>query len=221
MAALPEIAALASKDLCLGKIDGRSVEDLSMTLHVKPRPFTVEEYARMGQAGVFRPDERVELIEGEILAMSPQNRPHASRTARLTTLLVRAFGDTHEIRVGLPLTLGEYSEPEPDFAVVSLLEADRAPRHPAGADLVIEVSDASLPFDRAEKASLYAKAGISDYWILNLRGSRLEVRRHPEPDPDSLYGFNYSTVEVYTAGQMVSPLAFPERSFQVSELLGL
>ena len=92
--------------------------------------------------------------------MSPANPPHASRIARLTTTLVRLFGDTHEIRVQLPLTLGLNSEPDPDFALVRLEVAHGAARHPDTADLVIEISNSSLSLERNEKASLYAKAGI-------------------------------------------------------------
>ena len=105
-----------------------------MGLNLKPRKFTVEEYARMGEAGVFSSGERVELIEGEIIPTSPQNRQHASRIARLNTLLVGHFGKTHEIRVQLPLTLGQHSEPEPDFALVTLAAADQSHRHPTCAE---------------------------------------------------------------------------------------
>lgn len=190
-----------------------------VTLHVKPRKFTVEEYARMGEAGVFAPDERVELIEGEIIPVPPQNPPHASRISRLTTLFVRHFGDTHEIRVQLPLTLNPYSEPEPDFALVAL---DRpAARHPDGADLVLEIADSSLPFDRNEKASLYAKSGIADYWILSLKKQRLEVRRDPVENPETAYGWGYQSLTVLGPDAGVSPLFAPEATFQVAALLGL
>jgi Uma2 family endonuclease len=192
-----------------------------MSIDVRPRKFTVAEYAKMGEAGVFAPDERVELIEGEIIPVSPQNRRHASRVARLNTLLVRSFGETHEIRVQLPLTLGEISEPEPDFALVPFEVADQAPRHPGGADLVLELSDSSLGFDRNQKASLYAKAGIGEYWVLNLRHGRLEVRQQPAPHPDSAYGFDYSRLTILAPGQSAAPLFAPQTSFDVATLLGL
>lgn len=192
-----------------------------MSIDVRPRRFTVEEYAKMGEAGVFAPDERVELIEGEIIPVSPQNRRHASRIARLNTMLVQKFGQTHEIRVQLPLTLGEISEPEPDFALVRLEVADEAPRHPGGADLVLELSDSSLSFDRNQKASLYAKAGIGEYWVLNLRHERLEVRQAPAPNPEAAYGFDYSRLTVVAPGQSVAPLFAPGVEFAVSTLLGL
>ena len=189
-------------------------------LHLKPRKFTVAEYARMGDSGVIPADERVELIEGVVLPLSPQNRRHASRTARITTIFVTAFGSTHEIRVQLPLTLGEYSEPEPDFALVSFEVADAAVRHPGSADLVLEISDTSLAFDRQEKASLYAMAGIQDYWLLNLRHRRLEVRRGPAPNSEAAFGWEYSSVTIYAEGQSLSPLFAPNVIFEVSALLG-
>lgn len=192
-----------------------------MTLHVKPRKFSVEEYARMGEAGIFPPGERVELIEGEIIPVSPQNRRHASRTARINTWLVKEFGDTHEIRVQLPLTLNSHSEPDPDFALVLLEVADAAVRHPECADLVIEIADSSLSFDRTEKASVYAKAGIPDYWVLNLPHMRLEVRREPAQDSESTYGWGYTSLTILAPGLSISPLCDPRVSFSVSKLLGL
>ncbi len=161
-----------------GQAESRRFQKIrDMSLNLTPRKFSVEEYARMGEAGIFAPDERVELLEGEIIPVSPQDPRHASRVARMNTLLVRCFGDSHEIRVQLPLTLGSQSEPEPDFAVVPFAVADQATRHPDTADLVIEVANTSLSFDRNEKASLYAKAGVPEYWLLNLNARRLEIRK--------------------------------------------
>jgi len=189
-----------------------------MSLNVKRRRFTVDEYARMGDAGIFAPDERVELIEGEIIKVSPQNPPHARLISRLTTRLVKLFGDTHEIRVQLPLTLGMASEPEPDFSLVRLENAEGPYRHPDVADLVIEIADSSLRFDRRRKASLYAKFGLPDYWILNTRHQRVEVHRAPTERPESAYGWDYSHLTVMARGQTVSPLRWPEVSFTVEEL---
>lgn len=191
-----------------------------MSLNVKPRKFSVEEYARMGEAGVFRPDERVELIEGEIIPVSPHNRRHALRLAKLNSLLVFAFGKTHDVRVQLPLTLGSYSEPEPDFALVALANSEEGERHPGGADLVIEISDSSVSFDRHEKASLYAKSGIAEYWLLNLRSRRLEVRQAPGPSDEAIYGWDYTRLTILAPGQTVTPLFATDSSFEVAILLG-
>lgn len=180
----------------------------------------MQEYARMGEAGIFAPDERVELLEGDIVPVSPQDPRPASRVAALTALLVRCFGDDHEIRVQLPLTLGTHSEPEPDFALVPFEVATQAGRHPETADLVIEVANTSISFDRDEKASLYAKAGIPDYWILNLNAHRLEVRRKPVEDPTGAYGHGYADLSVWTPGQEVAPGFAPGIAFEVGRLLG-
>ncbi|MBX3170305.1 MAG: Uma2 family endonuclease [Candidatus Eremiobacteraeota bacterium] len=184
-----------------------------MTVKVQHRRFTVKEYAKMGDAGIFAPGERVELLEGKIIAVSPQNPRHARRISRLTTLFVGLFGQTHEIRVQLPLTLSKFSEPEPDFALVSFQASDDAWRHPVGADLVLEISDSTLSLDRNKKARIYAQAGIADYWILNMAKKRLEVRRAPGEE-------GYSNLTLLTPGQTISPLAFPDVNLQVADLLG-
>lgn len=191
-----------------------------MSLNVQPRKFSVEDYARMGEAGVFRPDERVELIEGEIVPMSPHNRRHALRIAKLNALLVKAFAHSHDVRVQLPLTLGTHSEPEPDFAVVALEQSEEGERHPTGADLVMEVADSSVPFDRSEKASLYAKAGIAEYWLLNLRSRRLEVRLLPGPSSEAPYGWDYAQLTLLAPGQTVAARFAPDTEFEVGLLLG-
>ena len=173
----------------------------------------------MGDAGIFAPGERVELIEGEIIPVSPQNPLHAKIVERLTTLLVMNFGKTHGIRVQLPLTLTGHSEPEPGFALVSLAHERSGPRHPASADLVIEVADSSLSFDRGEKASLYAKVGIPDYWIVNARNRRVEIRRDPAECIDAVYGWEYTTLNILAPSQKVSPLFSPEVILEISDLL--
>ena len=195
-------------------------ELLNMTLHVAPRKFTVEEYARMGEAGVFRPDERVELIEGEILPMTPQNLPHARRIEQLNTRFVLCFSETHFVRVQLPLTLGEHSEPEPDFAIVPQAVSATSERHPDTADLVIEISDTSLSYDRNEKASLYAKFGIPEYWILNLKNRRLEVRTRPSQNPEGTFQWSYSEIRLLAPEESISPAFAPAVNFPVGELLG-
>lgn len=186
---------------------------------VATRKFTPDEYYRMADMGIFAPGERVELIEGEIVPLSPQNKPHASRTGRINTLLVRAYGDTHDVRVQLPLSLPPASEPEPDFAVVPIAWVEEAARHPQNADLVLELADTSLRYDRTEKASVYAKAGIPEYWVLNLAQQCLEVHLDPGPDPEAPFGHAYRSRRVYQASQQVVPSRL-SGSFQVRDLLG-
>ena len=144
------------------------------------RRLRVSEYHRMIDAGVFDEDEHLELLAGFLVRMSPQGALHARTIQRLNRLLVRALGDDHVVRPQLPLTLGEDAEPEPDLAVVVACEADSAAGHPHHAILVVEVAADSLERDRGVKAALYARAGIPDYWIVNLAEGTIEVYRDPE-----------------------------------------
>lgn len=187
-----------------------------MSLQLRTRKFTVKEYARMIKAGVFDASERVELIEGEIIPLSPQNPRHADLITDLTSLFFRAFDSTHLIRVQLPLTLGKRSEPEPDFALVSRA-APKSRRHAERADLIIEISESSLTKDRRSKGQLYAQFSQPEYWILNLKHTRLEVRRQPT---QTEYGFAYEDLMVLSPGQSIAPLFAPERVFEVAQLLG-
>jgi Uma2 family endonuclease len=136
----------------------------------------------MYDAGLFR-EERVELLDGEIIAMSPQNNPHASTVARITNLLIPSIGRKFSVRVQLPIHLDEWSEPEPDFAVCVHDPDDYASGHPEPAAilLLIEVADASLAFDRKRKRAAYARAGIPDYWIVNLPDRCVEASSRPDP----------------------------------------
>lgn len=154
-----------------------SLPDLS------PRPFSVADYHRMIDAGILAEDERVELLEGVIVLMSPQKDPHAHAIEELTFALARQIDDRHRLRCQLPLTLGEDSEPEPDLAVVLARGKDRpASGHPRSALLVIEVAGDSLRKDRLVKSRLYARAAIPEYWIVNLEDRCLEVYRDPDPE---------------------------------------
>ncbi|MBX3169025.1 MAG: Uma2 family endonuclease [Candidatus Eremiobacteraeota bacterium] len=187
-----------------------------MSIQLRTRKFTVKEYARMGEAGVFDDGERVELIEGEIVTLSPQNPQHARIIEELSALMFQSFASTHRILVQLPLTLGAYSEPEPDLALVRRGLPD-GERHPEVADLIIEVSRSTLSKDRRTKGALYAKYGQPEYWILNTKKMRLEVRRQPLALAD---GFGYKDLLVLTPGQTIAPLFAPEQVFEVSRLLG-
>jgi Uma2 family endonuclease len=122
---------------------------------------------------------RVELIEGEILQVSPHNYRHRTAIAFSTTVLVKLFGSTHVVQVQLPLDLGTYSQPEPDFSIVPIRQAREVDLHPTCHDLVIEISDSPLAFDR-RKGALYAQANIPEYWLVNLRKGVLEAQRDPK-----------------------------------------
>jgi Uma2 family endonuclease len=175
-----------------------------------PRRLSTEDYHRMIETGILGDDERVELLEGVIVAMSPQKDPHAWAIQWLNRLLVRALGDEFWVRPQLPLTLGSHNEPEPDLAVVS--SADRVKgRHPGTALLVVEVAGAdSLARDRKVKAPLYARFGILEYWIVDLEDEAVEVFREPDP-PAGAYRRSRTVREGILASEALPQVSFPVR----------
>ncbi|HEX4052917.1 MAG TPA: Uma2 family endonuclease [Tepidisphaeraceae bacterium] len=178
-----------------------------LTTEPTARRWSLDEYHRMGDLGFFR-DQRVELIAGEILEMAPQGSEHFSSICLCADALRRCFGSNHVIRVQGPLRFSDRSEPEPDVAVVPGQPRDYAAKsHPASALLVVEVSDTSLEFDQKGKASLYARAGIKDYWIVNLTDRTVEVYRDPVPDETSLFGFQYADKSIFTDKDRIKPFA--------------
>src|SRR5262245_7812575 len=185
----------------------------------KPRRWrwTVKDYYRIADLGLFI-DKRIELIEGEIFQLPPMKTPHAASLELTRFVVDRVFGPGHWIRLQLPLHFGPRSEPEPDIAVVPGGPRDYA-AHPTTALLIVEVSEATLSYDRRRKGSLYARAGIADYWIVNLNRRRLEVYRQPIPDPSRQYGFGYSSVQTFDSGEHASPLAAPQAKIAVTDLL--
>lgn len=148
------------------------------------RRFTADEVDRMVQAGVLSEDDPLELIDGELVVVSPQGPPHASVKNAVLRALGQAYaGSDAHVRSQDPLDLDEVSRPEPDVAIVRGSPLDYATRHPTGADtlLVVEVAWTSHDVDRA-KASVYARAGVPVYWLLDLRARRLEVHEQPRAD---------------------------------------
>ncbi len=186
---------------------------------VQLRRWTRDEYDRMIDAGVFTTEDHVELINGEIVTMTPQKSRHATAVRLADDALRRAFGEGVDVRAQLPLALSIDSEPEPDVAVVTGSPRDYRDAHPTTALLVLEVSDATLSFDRTRKAAMYARAGLADYWLLNLVDQILEVRRFPAPSTDSPDAWGYAVVEEYSAGDQVAPLERPHYLIAVAELL--
>jgi len=184
------------------------------------RLFTREEFERAGELGLFRSGERLELIGGEVVRkMSPQKTPHATSIGLGEKALREAFGPEFHVRNQLPLAIGDLDEPEPDLCVVRGSLRDYEDEHPTTAVLVLEVADSSVAIDRTVKASLYASAGIPDYWMLNLPERALEVFRDPEPDPKAPFGYSYRThLRVGVEGAM-TPLHAPGRVIAVADLL--
>lgn len=190
--------------------------------NIKSRRFNREEYYQMAEAGIFSPHERVELIDGEIVPMPAQNLPHAKAVRASNITLIAAFSNTHIVSCQLPVTLADDCEPEPDFSLVTeehLRECEAQGKHPTRPDLVMEVSDRSLSYDRGEKVGLFARAGVPEYWILNVQRRCLEERRDPGPDPDSPLGFSYRSIRIFHEQELVAPRFAPERSLRVADLL--
>lgn len=184
----------------------------------KVHRWTRTEYYKMADAGLFA-DKHVELIEGKVIEMSPMYSPHATSVTLADEVMREAFGKGWVIRIQLPLTISDISEPEPDLVVVRGNTRDFTNAHPTSADLVVEIAESSLEIDRKYKASLYAKAGIADYWIVNVVNGQLEVCRRPIVDDEAEYGFNYGDKMIFKAGDSISPLAKPEAKIAVAELL--
>ena len=185
---------------------------------VQRRKFSKAEYYRMAEMGFFN-GQRVELIDGEVILMSPQEAGHATAVELVARILEKAFGEGYHVRDQKPLDLGEGHEPEPDAAVVIGSPRDYAQAHPKTAVLVVEVALSSVDYDRVVKGSLYAKSGIPEYWLLNLRERRLEVFREPVPMPEQIFGFGYKSMRIYLPDETVSPLAKPDAKIKVADML--
>ena len=170
----------------------------------------------MAETGILADGERTELFEGVILTMTPNNPPHANSVSRLTMLLTEYFRD-RVVRVQLPLDVDGDSLPEPDFAIVAE-NALRADAHPREAGLVVEVADSSLIYDRGEKGSLYARSGIQEYWVVNVRDKVLEVYTEPGMDSESPLGWRYRRLAVLDCSEKVIPLSKDNAEMPVSSM---
>jgi Uma2 family endonuclease len=185
----------------------------------RTRRFTRVEYERLIDLGVFQPGEAIELIGGELMVAEPQGAPHYTAIRKTARALEAAFGRGWEVRTEGPIGLDDDSEPEPDVAVVPGAPDDYARAHPSRPVLTVEVAESSLALDRQHKGSLYARAGLLDYWVLNLIDRLLEVYREPVPDPAASFGWRYGRTEVLDASARVTPLAAQGSSIPVSQLL--
>ena len=189
---------------------------LAETVRVRPYTtwrFTVEDYHRLAEAGILGEDDRVELIEGDLVMSSPISSRHAACVKRLNALFNAALQGRAIVGVQDPLRLGEHSEPEPDLMLLRPREDFYRDAHPGPEDvyLVIEVSETSLAYDREVKLPLYARFGVPEVWLVNLVEDRLEVYRTPR-------GGSYTHKAVYTQGR-VAPQAFPDLDLDVTTIL--
>ena len=227
----------------------------------------------MLEAGILTPDDRVELVDGEVLAMTPQGSAHATAVVLAYEVLRAATGTEAHLRVQLPLALGAASEPEPDLAVVAGAPRDYRDGHPQAALLVVEVADTTLrtrprikvstmgveapvwqgvrsdhtgsmeatsntarrdasasrvgtlirgrvlSYDRDVKGSLYARAGIHEYWIVNLTANIVEVFREPVVNPPARFGWHYRRVERWGPGDSIAPSLLPNARIAVVDIL--
>lgn len=184
-------------------------------VEMKRRRFTVAELLHLAKIGFLGDDERVELIRGEIVEMSPISEGHASSVMRLTSLLSTEFGQRALLNVQNPIQLDDDTLPQPDVALLRPRDDFYSRRHPGPEDvlLLIEVSDTTLPYDRRVKAALYSAAGVLEYWLINLPKRIIEVYRQPQPE-------GYRTMTRYAPGETLSPLVFPDVVLNVNEVLG-
>jgi Uma2 family endonuclease len=187
-----------------------------MSVLLKTYRFTVDEYHRMGEAGIFSEDDRVELLAGVIVEMSPIGPLHAGTVARLTTLFSSRLGNRVIVWIQNPLLLrDEDSEPQPDVTLLQPRADFYTRAHPEAHDvyLIIEVADTSIAVDRDVKFPIYARAGIPEAWLLDVSAERLEVYGHPTAQ-------GYQEVRLLQRGEPVAPQAFPELVLTVDDLLG-
>jgi len=176
-------------------------------------------YEHFVEKGVFGPEDRVELLDGLLVAREPQGSRHAVVVTLVRMALERAFGPRYYVRDEQPLALDETSEPEPDVMVVRGRPRDYLRAHPSAPLLVVEVAETSLALDRRRKGGLYARAGIRDYWIVNLIDDVVEVYRHPVRDPSRRYGWKYDRVRLLKRQAFISPLAAPRARIRAADLL--
>jgi len=182
--------------------------------------WTRAEYDRLVGLGAFEGCP-IELIGGQLVVAEPQGAYHTSAISRLEYAVRAALPDGWFVRTQAPVSLDDDSEPEPDLVVVSGRPGDYDYAHPARPALVVEVADSSLAFDRQHKGSLYARAGIEDYWIVNLADRVLEVHRDPGPDPSAVYGGRYQSITTLSGGDVVVPLRLRSSPLAVADLVPL
>jgi Uma2 family endonuclease len=179
------------------------------------RRFTVEQYQQMAAAGIFDEDDRIELIEGEIVEMSPLGPQHSACVDRLNRMLQKLVRDAAIVRVQSPIRLGRYSEPQPDVTLLQPRADFYAGSHPEPEDvlLLVEVADSSLSYDRDLKLPLYARAGIAEVWLVALLPQTIEVYRAPSED-------GYGEKRTARRGETVTALNLPGMVLSAADILG-
>lgn len=185
---------------------------------IRTRRWTRVEYDNLIETGFLGPGDKIELLGGQLCVSEPQNSPHARAISLGLEAIQRALAPGWHVRVQMPIALDDESEPEPDLAVVSGGPRDYAD-HPSRPALVVEVADSSLALDREHKGSLYARARLPEYWIVNLVDRVLEVYREPGLDAGAQYGCAYRVLLTLGPDEHVTPLAAPSARILVADLL--
>lgn len=196
---------------------------MSVTLENKimlppTRKYTIQEYEQIGSWGLFG-NERLELVEGNIVEMSPITARHNTFVDNANEVMRRYFRMGYRVRVQSSFVVPGHNEIQPDIAVVRGRLQDFFTRHPEHAALIIEIAETSQDYDLGAKAHLYARAGIEDYWVIDTSPARLYVHRQPVADPNAAYGFRYDSVVELGRGDTVSPAARPNAVIAVDDLL--
>jgi Uma2 family endonuclease len=186
---------------------------------VRIRRWSRIEYDKLIDLGIFQPGEPIELLGGELIVSEPQGALHYTAILKTARALELVFSTGWVVRTQGPIGLDDDSEPEPDVAVVPGRLEDYRAAHPSRAVLTVEVAESSLDVDRERKGGLYARAGLGDYWIVNLVDRVLEVYREPAADPSSLFGWRYARREVLRPPAAARPLAMPLTAIRVADLL--
>jgi Uma2 family endonuclease len=167
--------------------------------------FSREAYHRLAEAGILDYDARVELIDGDIIMMLRLGPPQGSSTSRLTDLFVKQLTDSYQCRVQLPIAANDYSEPQPDIAIVRRQENDYRDEHPLPSNVVllIEVSSSSLKFDLGAKLELYARSNIAEYWVVKVERQEVLVHRNPQSN-------RYENISTFAVGATIAPVLLPD-----------
>ena len=177
--------------------------------------FNVDEFARMGEAGVFTEDDRVELIDGEIREMTPIGSPHAGIVNRLNEMLVTRLAGRATVIVQNPIRLDRHTEPQPDLVVARRRQSFYTDRHPEPGDVlvVVEVADSSLRYDRAEKVPRYGRAGIPETWLVDVEAGTVTAYTDPGPE-------GYARQQVRQRGEQMVASSVPELRLAVDDIFG-
>ncbi len=184
-----------------------------MIAHADTYKFSVQEYHRLGEVGFFDEDDRIELLNGDLIIMAPLGKRHAHAVRRLIRKLTRLFGDVAEIDCQNPVILDNFSEPQPDILLLDprIDQTGELPR-PEDVFLVLEVADSTVRYDTQTKLAAYARAGLREYWVVNLADNAIDVYRQPR-------GETYGEKRRFEHGEKLAPELFPDRFLEVSEII--